>query len=260
MTTDLLQCQLYALLASISRQHHRLLGTHDSDSLHDLRIALRSLRALLPLQGKKPRWTALRERWHRAAASTNHPRDLDVQCELLARLLPGHPLVARLGEAAMQAQAQLQADLASPEWEDLLQDSNRLFARSGAISQAQLLARQKKLRRRLGIHLAAIRPDSPAAQWHALRLDIKRLRYLLDAGSTALPDDDLALLQPLKRAQSRLGDLHDLDNLLLLGHYTEADAQQIEAARKQALLEVISVLPELAHALGLRLQPVQLSA
>jgi len=58
----------------------------------------------------------------------------------------------------------------------------------------------------------AIRDDSPAAALHALRIDCKKLRYLLEFFRGLYPREKVeGLVDALKSLQDNLGDFNDLE-------------------------------------------------
>lgn len=248
MVAALLQRQLLQLLVHIGQQRRLLLRAHHPDCLHDLRISLRSIRALLPLLAA-PACSTLRQRWRSLAAASNPARDLEVQSALLAQLLPAHPLTNQLDLAAEQARNDLQNILSGPTLDRLLLDTSRAVVRCQRLRHKQLRKRQQVLLQRLRTRLASIAPDSLPAQWHALRLDIKRLRYLLEA-SGVLPAHKPAIVFSLKKMQSALGDLHDLDNLAQLDGFSRQDQVQLAAARARALQHALMELPALTATLA----------
>ena len=62
--------------------------------------------------------------------------------------------------------------------------------------------------------LAALDEPQDAEALHDLRLDAKRLRYVLDAGVAALGEPARTGAKAAKELQTLLGDLHDIDALL----------------------------------------------
>jgi hypothetical protein len=69
-----------------------------------------------------------------------------------------------------------------------------------------VLERYEDFRR---LHTRAVRTEA-AAQWHALRVVLKRFRYAVES---LLPERSVVWDEGLERVQSVLGEIHDLDNL-----------------------------------------------
>jgi len=64
--------------------------------------------------------------------------------------------------------------------------------------------------RRLVRHVAALGPDLPPAAMHRLRIDAKKLRYLLEFfASLCDPGESEPLISELKLLQDELGSFHD---------------------------------------------------
>ena len=85
------------------------------------------------------------------------------------------------------------------------------------------------------------RMTSPAARLHELRIDGKRLRYLLEFFSVLYPSSEVKpLLRSLKKLQDVLGDFNDLDvqqqRLIELADEIEGGADAEAAGRSVALL------------------------
>ncbi|WP_028454887.1 CHAD domain-containing protein [Chitinilyticum litopenaei] len=206
----LLLYQLH-LLARIGRLRRDWLLTRDAETLHDLRVAMRNWRALLPLLGN----AECRTRWRTAAQQSNAMRDLDVQLALLQKHRAGQASLTRHRQAMAEASERLRVALSTAALDTLLLDSTRWLACSRPVSAGRLAQHRRTLHTRLLRALGSLAPDSPPALWHALRLAIKRLRYLNEAASSATQSAAPPYQAALKAAQGTLGELHDVDALLL---------------------------------------------
>lgn len=93
---------------------------------------------------------------------------------------------------------------------DIAGDSPPAHARRSVVDVARAtIWRAYRLVRRHGRNIDA---DSSAEALHELRLDCKKLRYLLEFFCDLFDQDDIApLLKSLKRLQSNLGALNDLE-------------------------------------------------
>jgi CHAD domain-containing protein len=90
--------------------------------------------------------------------------------------------------------------------------------------------------------------DTPAEVLHELRIDCKKLRYLLEFFYSLYDEDDIApLLKTLKRLQDNLGDFNDLDvqqrTLQQFAHQMEDE----ELASVDCLLAMGRLLDHLLH-------------
>ena len=215
-----LQTMLSQHLSSIAIARHHAQENSDPESLHDLRVAIRGLRAILPLLGKKNALFNLRTQWRTLAQSTSDCRDLEVLLELLP-LLPSVPeaIHAQLVTAEHEARNKLCLLLASAELPLLLQYSRKTLSTLLAPQPSQAI-RQRTQRRAIklakSIHqqIPNLGREASAGDWHVLRLTIKRLRYLIEHGQNWLPKHWRELHPSLKHSQTALGDLHDLDMLV----------------------------------------------
>jgi CHAD domain-containing protein len=219
-TATVLRDALAAQLDELERTEPGVRRGDDPEAVHDMRVAVRRLRSTLrtvrPLLDRA--WT---DRMRRDLAwvgdSLGRVRDLDV---LLARLeeeanrLDGgdavvaaallRPLAARRGDA----RAQLVGELASPDFEALVQELRRASATPPLVredvSVEELAAKEfHRLRKR-----GAISPGLSNAGLHKRRIRIKRARYAAEL--VASPRSKLRkFIRAAKTAQDTLGEHHD---------------------------------------------------
>ncbi len=235
---------------------------NDPEGVHQLRVGVRRLRSTLALFGRmlpERDNERLKEELRWLGAATGPARDLDVfledLIEPLTRRFPDDPGLKRLRDEARELReesyAHVRAALDSPRharlglllhrwwaersWRDqrLSAESARLFAPAGR-EVADLLGRRHRQALRLGRNLAA----RPVSEKHALRIQLKKLRYAADAART---------LFPRKRTDRYLARLADLQDVL--GHLNDL------AAAEQILARVIERLgpeagPSHHHAAG----------
>ncbi len=227
---------LAALLGTIEANEDGVRQDLDLEYLHDLRVAVRRTRSLLgQMKEVLPRSFAhYRQEFAWIGHATGAVRDLDVH--LLA--FPGH--AAALGPGglgdleplreAMRAQrsrerCELLEALAAPryrrlkkDWRTLLEAEDASAWTGGEAQQPALALASAMIRHRyhkafrLG---AGITPDSPDTDMHRLRIQCKKLRYLLEFFAALYPRDDLKqLIRALKALQDNLGDYQDLSVLI----------------------------------------------
>ncbi len=207
-----------------------ILQDRDTEFLHDYRVSLRKIRSVLGLfRGvfPEPVTTELKSHFAALARRTNRLRDLDVY------LLDREPLTARLPERLQSGLEKMFADfseerttchvevckaLRSDETGSVLERIGRLLETKEPAAEAgtpvrALLARQiwrryRKIRRLSRALLAT----SPADEFHAVRIEAKKLRYLLEFSrnlfAPALLDD---LTRRLRKLQNRLGLFNDTE-------------------------------------------------
>lgn len=213
---------LHTQLATIALHRQALYHPEETEALHDLRVALRTLRTILPLLKNTPQITALRKEWHDVAQATGPARDLEVLEALAATFADATPAILnQLEQKRRIARKQANAKLAQPQVTRLIAQSQTDIDR--ALKRTKRAQLQKNIRHRTEQLLALIRDHAEllrftadGTEWHILRLYIKRLRYLLELGRDWLPPQATSILPILRQAQTDLGNLHDLDTLASL--------------------------------------------
>jgi CHAD domain-containing protein/HD superfamily phosphodiesterase len=221
-----------------------------TDPVHDLRVCLRRCRSLadgLMALDPDPSWKAMRKAGKRLFQRLGALRDVHVMMEWVEKL---HPTEASLKQASVEralltakppaqqdnesipnsanlpAQALLRI-LAAREQEQKLeahsaleefdrkkwrQWSNSLPARAGRFRPGSPLFKHLALERwttARELHNRALRNRSQVA-FHALRIGIKRFRYIVE---NFLPAEHKLWSNDLKEMQDVLGEVHDLDVL-----------------------------------------------
>ncbi|HEY5476824.1 MAG TPA: CHAD domain-containing protein [Tepidiformaceae bacterium] len=171
----------------------------DIEALHDMRVATRRLRALM--SAFRPylpaRTESYRVQFGRVAAALGEVRDLDVQLERFAEWRsepaqdqddPLAPVAAILEAHRVAARRRMLRVLDSRWYASLIERFSSFLQRGPARSFApgriailaaapDLLERRYRRVRRRG---DAIRRTSPPADYHALRIDSKKLRYAVE--------------------------------------------------------------------------------
>ena len=203
----------------------------DTEFLHDYRVCLRKIRSVLSLiKGVYPDAETLRCKaiLGALARATNRLRDLDVY--LLARedYLQLVPPVFRPALEEMFRDFEIErsgvlrkvrAHLRSPSRKLMIRELEGVIAgdaslppspESGA-SVGPLVFRRiyKRYRRVCGI-AAGMGPDTPDEAVHGLRIECKKLRYLLEFFAEIVPQEEGEVMgEQLRRLQSRLGEFND---------------------------------------------------
>ena len=197
----------------------------DIEYLHQLRVALRRLRAAVGLGRalglERPAWAAPLAR---LMDELNAARDWDVfrheTLPGLARQLADDPLdpalLARVESAAAQAREAARRALTGKAFTGLVlalgqgllaaPDGAGIASRRAAEWAAGVLDRRWKQLRRKGRHFARHTP----AQRHELRIAAKKLRYAADALAGLFGREARPFVQRLARLQNDLGRFNDL--------------------------------------------------
>ncbi|QYZ70009.1 CHAD domain-containing protein [Neotabrizicola shimadae] len=208
-----------------------IIADHDSEFLHDYRVALRKIRSVLSLfKGAlaEGQTAELKRRFSSLMAPTGRLRDLDVY--LLERQtyygrLPSSlhrgldAKFALLERARTTERARLVRHLRSAAYDaevtalsDLFQGRNGLLPgpRADAPAHDYASALIWKRYRRIAARAAAIGPQNGDEEIHDLRIECKKLRYLMEFFGPLFPRDEFrALLRPLKALQDNLGLVND---------------------------------------------------
>jgi CHAD domain-containing protein len=222
------------LLTVMRRNEAGIIADVDTEFLHDFRVAIRRTRSALgQIKGAFP--TPLTERFRKDFAFlgsvTNRMRDLDVyllrQDDYKAKLSEHHrhaidPLFAMLQHERAKAHRALVRHLHSKRYHDIAQRWDAFLATpchgvAGSAANASrpiLTVARKRIKKkcRAVVTLGMALLDSNDAQGlHALRIECKKLRYLLEFFDSLFPAKQIMpLVRQLRKLQDNLGDFHDL--------------------------------------------------
>lgn len=203
----------------------------DSEFLHDFRVAVRRTRACLAQMRKVFPAESLR-RYRREFAwlgrVTGPTRDLDVHllavADHAARLPPPiaadlQPLTDYLARAQQEAQKKLARALSSRRyrellrgWEAFVDKPPRGETEPDDAARPILELASARIRRGYSrmVDKGARLDGTSDARLHRLRIDGKKLRYLLEFFRSLYPKDELQVpLATLKRLQDNLGSIND---------------------------------------------------
>lgn len=250
------------LAFAILRRHFAAVVAHepgtrlgdDPEELHDMRVSSRRIRAVLSLfsSALPVRSRALQAEMKWLGAVLGAVRDLDVQIEQAREWADAsteagalHELVEFLEGRRRLARAALLEALDSRRYARLM-TSFESFLRAGPLRRSTasrtpaviaapdvILARYRKVRRR-GRRLTA---DSDPADFHALRIQCKRLRYALESVTDLYG-------KPARRAAGRLAAVQDV-----LGAHQDA-YQAIRQLRSIATQEGLDLSPATVFGMG----------
>jgi triphosphatase len=230
--------QIGAVALAVLRRHFATMlanepGTRlgdDIEDLHDMRVATRRLRAALSLfaDALPPGAATAREELGWIGASLGAVRDLDVQLEQLDVWRAEVPAVDRdalaalgalLHEQRFTARAALLEALDSRRYESFVGRFGRMLrarrarlsgpaaAPSRAVAPDLIEQRFSRFRKRGN----RIGPGSPADDYHAVRIQAKRLRYTLEFLADLYPGGAKPLVRRLTALQDVLGLHQDAD-------------------------------------------------
>ena len=225
--------QIIARQIAVARQREPdIIADRSVEALHAYRVDLRKIRAALSLfEGVYlPSQTDdLKARFSDLMAQTGPLRDLDVFLSKKQSFADGLPdslqggldaLFALRATERSAAQTALARQLESPDHAQSMRDLAKMFSAPGSIEPGPrahlpiqklictLIWKQFKKTRKIADDVG---PDSTDDDLHTLRIQCKKLRYLLEFSGGLLPTSSLkAAIKTLKSLQTRLGLLNDL--------------------------------------------------
>lgn len=228
----------------------------DSESVHDLRVALRRCRAMAEALNEvdpDPGWRKVKKSTRRLFRALGTLRDTQVERKWIKKLaLPGEPLrthllrlLARREKEQREAARETLDDFSAKEWKRLSRKLARKaepFPLEGIVFQRVALARLQEATELL----CRARKRRSARAWHGVRIGLKHFRYVAE---NFLPRRYALWATDLKHLQDLLGEVHDLDVLRadVRRNATESLSgslagwlDKIEAERKIRIAEVVA--------------------
>lgn len=234
----------------------------DTEFLHDFRVSSRRIRSALALiKGvfPKARSDQFRQDFSILGKTTNRLRDLDVYLlkkDQYRAFLPQHtvagldPFFRDLAEERGAELIKVKKFLSSStyrgliaRWDEYIESEVAYPAEEAKnarlpvleLAQKFIFRRYKKVIR----DGKRIQDDSPDEQLHRLRIDCKRLRYLLEFFTSLFPREDvLLLIGQLKKLQDNLGEFNDL---FMQQEQMRGYLNQVKKNRRDALLTAAAI-------------------
>jgi CHAD domain-containing protein/CYTH domain-containing protein len=219
-----------SLIETLRSAPGRLDRPDDTEGLHDLRVGLRRLRTCLRVYQPQLRGSVgrkVRERLGNISDATRDSRDLEVHIawarEQAASLFPDqaagvHWLLGLMEQRRRLADSAL-AEALEQRFDPTMQKLERRLGRYRTVVRldhhhqpqtgaAVMGRRVRRLTRELKHDLGEVHSVADAEPAHRARIDVKRLRYILEPASGRIDGVD-AVIGKLKKLQDDLGDLHD---------------------------------------------------
>jgi len=209
-----------------------------AEPVHDLRVSLRRCRSLadgLMAIDPDPAWKQMKRAGRQLFRSLGELRDVQVMKEWVEELGPAEDaetkalldlLETREREQKVRAAATLK-EFDAKQWRKWAKE---LPGRAARVRKGSLIFRHLALERWVlayELHQRAMRNRSQVAL-HALRIGIKRFRYIVE---NFLPHEHTAWGKDLKELQDMLGEVHDLD--VLWGTAVEVNAFPNPESRRE---------------------------
>jgi CHAD domain-containing protein len=246
----------------------------DSEFLHDYRISLRRIRSLISLfKGvwSKDSQGELKQRFSALMRTTNRLRDLDVYLLDQAGyydLLPAtmhdglDQIFASFRRERRQQWKKLATRLQSEDYQQEMQILRGLFEPAGGLEQGPVandlaLDYARKLitkhYKRVCRIARGIDESTPDEEVHELRIQCKKLRYLLDFFMPLMDKKAIkTVIKSLKKLQDNLGRFNDYSGQqIALQEFLD---QQLQSGKKVSpkMIEAIGALVALKHQLQLK--------
>lgn len=220
-----------ARLALARQNEAGIIADQDSEFLHEYRVALRKIRSAISLFGgvyEQEQTAALKRRLADLMAPTGRLRDLDVyllECGKYHDLLPEtlHEGLTMMIDAFRQERWQEHQKIArllqSPEYAAAIAGLEEIFAADSGPARGPKASRpmhdyarrliQGRYRKVCKL-MSRIDERSADAELHELRINCKKLHYLMEFFAHLLPRAPFkALIAPLKELQGKLGLFND---------------------------------------------------
>ncbi|MBV8464978.1 MAG: CHAD domain-containing protein [Burkholderiales bacterium] len=249
----------------------RLQAGHDDDALHDYRVATRRLCSILAPFDNLSGFAAISEpvrQLKRCLKRSNDLRDLEVQLALLSAV--GADKTEGPQRAWMEAEAIRDTLLREELLEHVTSPKISTALRHVEMRLPDALANHggHSLRRAVQAYRAGLCVSidrrlclGPALfdehlEWHSLRIDCKRLRYIGESHGDLLGEGWEKEASIARRVQDGLGELRDLDilmaNLGSLADMEEGVRQKLEGVRAERQTAAESAVAKLTQYFSVR--------
>lgn len=212
-------------VATFERNTPDYLQSNDPEIGHQLRVAVRRLRALLwAYRGLLPEELAddWRRRLGEVATQIGPPRNWDIVIDVLLRAAvpPSHPsalvLLEALEDIRQRARDESRQTFGRSEPDRLMASFSEAIQQAvreppdrrealGKFARASVAAASKRLDKAL-----ARATNGGLKELHRTRIQIKRLRYLLEFFSPVLAREERKRIRQLVQLQEALGELNDV--------------------------------------------------
>lgn len=261
-TTEAVMGMVAELLRLARQQEEGLIADIDTEFTHQYRVNLRKARSLLSLFKKAlppKRYQTLRSELKKIAQATNRLRDLDVfllDQDNYRAMLPTHfqpgldDLFKGLKRRRQQVWRKVKATLKKEDYLEHVQQLKLQLKEPPDLStrhsgtaikkrvSRKILSQYQKIQR----YGARIDAETPDEQVHELRIEAKKLRYLLELFAELFSYDQLRrLIKALKKLQDNLGRFNDYSSQCLFLESLLRGAG-IKTAERDAISGLIAVL------------------
>ena len=225
---------IHSLLQVVRINEPGTIADHDSEYLHDYRVSVRKIRSILSLVKEvfpEDLTQQLKEEFRELGNQTGPVRDLDVYLlskeEYISMVpetqRPGIELLFKDLEKRRKSEcAKLNKFLKSKAYNELMDEKLHFFSNSEddipesrnsskPIGKLAVKTLQKRYSKIIGMGTHIITRDTEDEEVHELRIECKKLRYLLEFFKSLLNKKAVAkFVKQLKHLQDNLGRFNDL--------------------------------------------------
>ncbi len=219
-----------AMLDKVERHVNGVIADTDTEFLHQFRVNIRKLRSLISLVKKvlpTPLIDTLRPKLSLIASKTNKLRDLDVFIlaqESYRAMLPANfesglnELYGLIAKQRQQEKNKVTRYLSSKDYKATIASCaaelslNSVFETSMALQSIARVVKKLILKRyhKMLMMSRGTSCQSPDENIHALRIEFKKLRYLIEFFMDLLPKRSTGkIVREIKKIQTVLGDYND---------------------------------------------------
>ena len=221
-----LKLQFRQLILNFKEQRNEVVHGQKPEAVHELRINVRRLLSLIWIfrQGSDFKVPAgLNRHLRELNRALGIRRELDVACRDSKKFnAAGKKIDKERARAASHLSRFLARKSQMGITRDLSKMSRKLEPYSLEGKRIKNSATKEKLRKKITYWRS--HPPVTPNEWHECRIELKKVRYILEALGYAVG--------PLIEAQDMLGRAHDLD---FLARYTEQSKKMARARKAQAL-------------------------
>ena len=268
----LLQARHKLLKSRVERFTRMLQGVESGDAraIHRTRVATRRLREVLPvleLDGKTA--DKLGRRLRRVTRRLGEVRELDVLLGMIDEMRVGDARSNRmLGQVAGDLRRSRDEAQNKRVSKSLVSEAHRLSGKlSDVVDALKKDGESREHRRgwrwaidaRVARRAATLREAIADAgslyipeRLHDVRIALKKLRYAIEVSAEASGDDRRAELRVLKRTQTVLGKLHDLQVLIDRARRAQADVETPDLAMWRDFDQLLAALEQACRRLHAR--------
>lgn len=225
---------IYQYLSDMQSEVEGVMTSDDIEYVHRMRVATRRLRsAFVIFRDTIPKkdYKSYSKDIRAVTKALGAARDLDVQIELIEKLLPQYTdarlspgirrIQLRLKQQREAAQTQVVESMKILESDETLRNIARwaapwlekaesIYLYSPALFELAFTAIKNRLQEMMAFE-ELVRDPENVSELHAMRISAKRLRYTMETFESLYGDQIKPFINQTKKLQDLLGSIHDAD-------------------------------------------------